>query len=935
MLRTLQSSLCILGTHRGAARSARFLRIFPKQSAASALTKPLERIKIIAAMWMSKPVNRVLEELGVDQALGLSAQEAASRLERHGPNALTGKKPKTIFRLLAEQLRDWLVYVLFAAVVITLFMGEYADAVIIVMVIAINAILGVAQEVKAGKAIEALQKIASPKALVKRSGEVKEIDSSTVVPGDIIILDAGRFVAADIRLVEAANLKIDESGLTGESVPTEKDASLVFEDPNLPVGDRANCAFMSSLVTYGRGVGVVVATGMDTEVGHIAKLIDSEEQTQTPLERRLEDLGKLLGKAAIAVCVVMFIISWLQGRDLPEMFLTAVSLAVASIPEGLAAIVAVVLSIGVTAMSKRNAIIRKLPAVETLGSVNIVCSDKTGTLTQNIMTVSAYFTAQGKVSLGSGTASSGTEAQLLARSMILCSDATYENGKGSGDPTEVALLVFGDAVGVNREALKQSSARMAEAAFDSDRKRMSTLTKDDGRLTIHCKGGLGSVFEVCNQVLVDGNPETLTEVYKQKYTDAADEMSEQALRTLAVAYRSVEIAPSPAEMEKDLILIGFVGMIDPPRTEVKGSVQLAKDAGITTVMITGDHKKTAFAIARELGIADTLDQAVSGRELDGISDEDLGKRVEGFRVFARVSPEHKVRIVRAHKSQGNIVCMTGDGVNDAPSLNAADIGVAMGKVGTDVAKNAADMVLADDNFGTIISAIEQGRNIYNNIRKAVLFLLTSNLGEIVAMFVAIVLGWPIPLLATQLLWINLLTDTLPAVALGMEPGDPDVMKEKPRNPREGFFAHGAGLRAILGGSFIGLVTILAFVYGFRVHGFSPFAKNVPEDVIKYARTMAFMTIISCQLMYSFAFRSPTKSILQIRLLSNRALVVGVAVGLLLQLAILAIPFMRDAFKLQMLDGWGWAVVLGLGLVPLLLNEMGKAILRQRTKARTL
>jgi Ca2+-transporting ATPase len=900
------------------------------------LTELLERSTTTPALWISKPANQILGELGVDPSLGLSDHEAASRLERDGPNAIKGKKPKSIPRLLMAQLRSWLVYVLFAAVVITLFMGEYADAVIIVLVIAINAVLGVVQEVKAGKAIAALQRIASPKALVKRGGTVKEVDSGTVVSGDLIILDAGRLVAADLRLVEAANLKIDESALTGESVPSEKDASLTFEDPNLPVGDRVNCAFMSSLVTYGRGVGVVVATGMGTEVGHIAESIDSEAPSKTPLERRLEALGKLLGKLAIAVCAGMFVISWLQGRDLPEMFLTAVSLAVAAIPEGLAAIVAVVLSIGVTAMSKRKAIIRKLPAVETLGSVNIVCTDKTGTLTQNRMTVTAYFTTKGKVAMDSGNPASGSEAQQLAQSMILCSDATYDNGKGSGDPTEIALLAFGDAVGVDRRALRDSSPRVAEAAFDSGRKRMSTVSGAEGKLTIHCKGALGSVLEVCSRVLVDGMPTTLTEAYRQQYTTAADEMSEQALRTLAVAYRPIEgtsavdSAPVPSEIEKDLILSGLVGMIDPPRIEVKGSVQLAKDAGITTVMITGDHKQTAFAIARELGIADNLDQVVSGRDLDGINDDELGKQVEAYRVFARVSPEHKVRIVRAHKSHGSIVCMTGDGVNDAPSLSAADIGVAMGKAGTDVAKNAADMVLADDNFGTIITAIEQGRNIYNNIRKAVLFLLTSNLGEVVAMFVAIVLGWPAPLLATQLLWINLLTDTLPAVALGMEPGDPDVMKEPPRNPRDGFFAHGAGLRAILGGVLIGIVTMLAFVYGFGAHGFSPFAKGVPDDVISYARTMAFMTIICCQLLYAFAFRSPMKSIVRIGLLSNKALLAGVTLGLLLQLGILGIPFMRSAFKLQQLDGRGWAVVLILGLMPLTLNEIYKGILRLRS-----
>jgi P-type Ca2+ transporter type 2C len=883
---------------------------------------------IFNAMWFSKSAEDVLKELQVDPSLGLSEEEATARLHLYGPNALQGKKPKSIFRMFLAQLKDWLIYVLFAAVIITIFMGEYVDAVIIVLVIIINAVLGVAQEVKAGKAIEALQKMSSPKALVRRGGEVKEIESGKVVPGDILILDAGRFAAADLRLIESANLQMEESTLTGESVPTEKDAALIHDDPQTPLGDRANSAFMSTLVTSGRGVGVAVGTGMNTEVGRIAEILDAEEETQTPLERRLNELGKILGKLAIGICILIFVISWIQGRDLAEIFLTAVSLAVASIPEGLAAIVSVVLSIGVTSMSRRKAIVRRLPAVETLGSVTVVCSDKTGTLTQNKMAVTARFNLEGEMPIEPGQEhAAGPDMVLLAKTMILCSDATYENGKGTGDPTEIALLTLGDALGINRKELMLSNERVAECAFDSDRKRMSTLVQENGRLTVCAKGALGSLLPVSTHVLVQGKAVPLTDAYKAHYIEAAEKMSRQALRTLAAAYKPVDHVLARSEMEKDLTLVGLVGMIDPPRIEVKSSIEQAKSAGITTVVITGDHKNTAFAIAGDLGIVENIGQVMTGQDIDDCTDEELERKIDAYRVFARVSPEHKVRIVHALKSRGNIVAMTGDGVNDAPSLNAADIGIAMGIAGTDVAKSASDLILADDNFATIVSAIEQGRNIYNNIRKSVLFLLTSNLGEVVTMFASILLGWPVPLLATHLLWINLLTDTLPAVALGMDPGDPDVMNEPPRNPREGFFAHGAGGRAVLGGTFVGAVTILAFWYGFSAQGYSPFARAVPEETTAYARTMAFMTIISCQLLYSLAFRNRTKSIFQVGLFSNKFLIGSVVLGLLLQASVVGIPVMRKAFDLQMLDLCGWIMVLAFGAVPLLLNEGNKIILR--------
>ena len=883
-------------------------------------------------MWFTKSNEDVLKELDVDLLQGLSEEEAKIRLEKYGANKLLAKKKKTILQLFIAQLQEWLIYILFAAVVITLFMGEYIDSVIILLVIIVNAVLGVVQEVKAGKAIEALQKMSFPKALVRRNGQVKEIDSENIVPGDIIILDAGRFIAADIRLIESANLQIEESALTGESVPSEKDASLLHPDPKTPLGDRANTAFMSTMVTNGRGIGVVVETGMNTEVGKIANIINTEEKSKTPLEIRLDKLGKTLGKMAIGICVFIFLIALLQGRELVEMFLMSVSLAVAAIPEGLAAIVAVVLSIGVTSMSKKNAIIKKLPAVETLGSVNIICSDKTGTLTQNKMTVQHYFNLEGEIAVERGKENVATEdAKLLAKAMVLSSDATYENGNGTGDPTEIALLLLADDLGIDRKTVNAENKRVDEYSFDSDRKLMSTLNENNGKFTVYTKGAIGNLINISTHVFLNGEIVPITEEHKSKYHDATDAMSNKALRTLGVAFKQVDAAIPASEMEKNLVLIGVVGMIDPPRSEVKESILKAKMAGITTIMITGDHKNTAFAIAKELGIAENIDQAITGQDIEDFPEAEFTEKALGFRVFARVSPEHKVRIVHALKSHGNIVSMTGDGVNDAPSLNAADIGVAMGITGTDVAKGASDMILTDDNFATIVSAIEHGRNIYNNIKKSVIFLLTCNLGEVVTMFAAILIGWEAPLIATQLLWINLITDSFPAVALGMDPGSPDVMKEKPRNSKESFFAGGAGLHLILGGVLIGILTILAFWFGYYEHGYSPFDHTVPAETVEYARTMAFMVLVMCQLFYSLAMRNSSKSIFQIGIFSNKYLVGAILLGIFLQLFVIEIPVMQRAFHLQMLDLGGWVIAISLGLVPLLFNEMLKIVIRARKK----
>ena len=889
-----------------------------------------EEQKTISNNSYSFSVDESLQKLGVNPSKGLSGAEVEKRLQEYGKNKLQEQKRKSILRIFFEQLNDALIYVLFAAVGITFFMGEYTDGIIILIVILINAFLGLFQEVRANNAIDALRNLSHPKAIVKREGKVLEVDSELLVPGDIVMLEAGRYIPADLRLIESANLQIDESALTGESVAAEKDAEAKLGEEYIPLGDRINLAYMSTLVTYGRGVGLVIGTSNQTEVGKIAGFLDTGETEETPLEIRLNHLGKTLGKVAIGICVVIFIISYFQGRDLTEMFLTSVSLAVASIPEGLAAIVAIVLSIGVTKMAKQNAIIKKLPAVETLGSVTIVCSDKTGTLTQNKMTVQEAFTFSDDLISVDDEGENTFEENLLAEAMVLASDATLEEDKQTGDPTEVALLALADQWDMDRKELQSNQPRVDELAFDSDRKMMSTLHNHDSKYILYTKGAVDSLLPNCKYIIQNEELHPITEVHKKQITDAVEAMSTKALRTLAVAFKESESKIEKEEFEKDLVFIGLVGMIDPPRKEVKDSIEKAKEAGVTTIMITGDHGNTAFAIAKELGIAENFDQVTTGKEINAISYEELESHIADYRVFARVSPEHKVNIVKAFKSKGNIVSMTGDGVNDAPSLNAADIGVAMGITGTDVAKNASDMILADDNFSTIIGAIEQGRNIYNNIKKSVVFLLASNLGEVITMLVTIVAGLPVPLLATQLLWINLITDTLPAVALGMDPGDPNVMKEKPRGLNENFFSHGGTQRVIVAGILIGLLTAAAFLIGYFEHGYNPFRDQIPEDIHSYARTMAFLTIIACQLFYSLSFRSESKSIFKVGIFSNKYLVFAIILGFGLQLLVLFVPVLRESFKLQIIGLNDWLKVLGFGLVPLFVNELFKLI---RNKAK--
>ncbi len=882
-------------------------------------------------MWFAKSPSEVLREWQIDPAAGLSGAEAAKRLVSHGKNKLKGKPKKSLFSLFFAQLQDMLIYVLLGAAVITLFIGEYADSVIILLVVLLNAAIGVIQEYKAEKAIAALQQLTTPRTLVRRDGEVREINSEDLVPGDIVLIDAGRYIPADLRLIESANLQIEESALTGESVPSDKDARVLIDDPKVPIGDKINMAFMSTLATYGRGEGIVIATAMDTEIGKIARILDEDNEELTPLQHRLEELGKTLGMLAIGVCVLIFGIALFQGRDMFEMFLTAISLAVAAIPEGLAAIVAIVLAIGVTKMSKINAIVKKLPAVETLGSVNIICSDKTGTLTQNKMTVVKTYTYSTPADLPAGAAlpSLGADGGELLRSLVLCSDATYDNGQSTGDPTEVALVVAGERYGLTKAALNIQHPRVGENPFDSDRKLMSTLNREGESYRVHTKGALDNLLKISTHALVNGQRVPLTPAMKEEYLRMADGMSDAALRVLGAAYKDADRLLEPAEMEMDLTLIGLVGMIDPPRLEVKDSIIKAKMAGITPVMITGDHKNTAVAIAKELGIADSLDQSITGAEIDALSEAEFAERIPRYRVFARVSPEHKVKIVRAFKAQGNIVSMTGDGVNDAPSLKYADIGVAMGITGTDVSKGASDMILTDDNFTTIVHAIEEGRNIYNNIKKAVVFLLSCNLGEVVAIFASILFYWPIPLLPTQILWINLITDSLPAIALGVDPGDSDVMRQQPRNPKESFFDGGTGVRAVLGGTLIGLLTLVAFYLGLAEFGYTLGSHDIPDNVLTNARTMSFVVLAASQLFYSLAMRNPTKSIFQIGLFSNRYLIGAIIAGFFLQFVVISVPVLADAFNVTNLSVQDWGIVFVLALIPLLITELVKFFSRRK------
>ena len=897
-------------------------------------------------MWHDQRVDEVLEELGADAQSGLSEEEVRARRERYGPNLISEGKKKSLIVLFFSQLNSMLIYILFAAAGISAVLGEITDTIIIVCVIFLNALIGVIQESKAEKALEALKRLATPMAVVIRDGRQREIPSEELVPGDVVVIEAGRMVPCDLRLIETAGLRVEESPLTGESLPVDKDAEAVSGRSDIPLGDRRDMAFMSTVAIHGRGVGAAVSTGMDTEIGRIASMLDEDEHELTPLQRRLDLLGRRLGGVILALCALIFMVSMIrplieagviERSHLIELMLTAISLAVAAIPEGLPAIVTIVLALGVQRMVRRNAIVRSLPAVETLGSVNVICSDKTGTLTQNRMTVTRFHVDGGSGDVEDLDPLNEVHAMLL-HCMVLCNDAAYEpgssagdpTGRRAGDPTEIALLEAAYRHGVRKEDLEKLHPRLAEKPFDSNRKLMSTIHAYGGRYAVMTKGALDQLLERCTTVFTMGEQVRLTSSRRQAFLDAADAMAGEALRVLAAAVKltgeepAVDVQltgelPASDGLEENLSLIGIVGMMDPPRLEVKESIERCKKSGIRTVMITGDHRETAMAIARPLAITDDPSQVISGSELDALSDGELAIRARNLRVYARVSPSHKVRIVRALKTQGNIVSMTGDGVNDAPSLQAADIGVAMGITGTDVAKGASDMVLTDDNFTTIVAAIEEGRNIYNNIRKSVLFLLSCNAGEIIAIFLSILLGWPTPLLPLHILWVNLITDTLPALALGMDPGDPRVLEEPPRDPDESLFARGGVVHVIGNGMLIGLITLFAYRYG---------AFRYPGSLV-HARTLAFAVLSLAQLFHAFNLRHMKRSIFGLGLFSNVFLIGALAFGAVLQVSVISVRPFASVFKVYGLGARDWVLVFLLALVPILVNEIVKVIRRIR------
>ncbi|MDW5299907.1 MAG: cation-translocating P-type ATPase [Sedimentibacter sp.] len=874
-------------------------------------------------MYYQKSAEKTCSELKMVQSNGLSKEEAQKRLAKNGPNALIEKKSKTKLQMFLAQLKDTMIYILFAAAAISIFLNEVTDAIIILIVVLINAIIGMVQESKAEAALEALKNLSSPTAMVRRDGKIMEIPANELVEGDVVILEAGRIIPADLRLTQSVNLKIEESALTGESVPVDKDANYIATE-EVGIGDQINMAFSSTSVAYGRGEGVVVYTGMDTEIGKIATLINESSEELTPLQKRLNDLGKVLGIVAIVIVAAMFGIAVFQGRDMIEMLITAISLAVAAIPEGLTAVVTIVLALGVTRMVKVNTIVRKLPAVETLGAVSIVCSDKTGTLTQNKMTVIKVYL--------DGTMKDVKELnyennKIFMNGFVLCNDASTANDSRIGDPTELALLDMGLSVNVTREGLENNYPRINEQSFDSARKLMTTVHKDkDEKVMSYTKGAMDILLGRCNKILVNGEITDITEKDISDINKASAEMAKGALRVLALGIKENDDSAS----EENLTFVGLVGMIDPPRSEAKNSVLEFRNAGIKTIMITGDHKDTALAIAKELGIAEDESQCITGDELNELSQEQLNRRVEDLRVFARVSPEHKVMIVKAFKSNDSIVSMTGDGVNDAPSLKAADIGVAMGITGTDVAKGAADMVLTDDNFSTIEKAVAEGRGIYQNIKKTVLFLLSSNFGEVISMFSAIAIGLASPLQSIHILWINLITDSLPALALGVDPKDKDIMKAKPRDPNESLFARGGLAFTVYNGFMIAALTLGAFLWSpvqhltaasqsINLDGIKLMLLN--PDILMHAQTYAFTTLGISQLFHAIGMRNYDKSLFKMNHFENKAMIGAFAIGLLLQVIVTEIPFLTEVFETIKLSLTEWIDLILLSMVPLLSHEI--------------
>ena len=925
--------------------------------------------------WFNKGISQVEKELQTNIMEGLTEEQVKANYEKYGMNELKQKKKKSLFVKFLEQFKDFMIIVLIIAAIVSgavgIAKGEgITDTIIILIVVVLNAIIGVVQESKAEKSLEALQKLSAHASKVVRNGKVAVVQSRELVPGDVVVLDTGDYVPADLRIVESANLKSQEASLTGESVPVDKNTETI-DDEKVSLGDRTNMLFASSLITYGRGKGIVVETGMNTEVGKIAKIISDTEGTETPLQTKLNKLGKTLGIAALAICIVIFIIGIAYGKDVIDMFMTAVSLAVAAIPEGLAAVSTIVLAIGVQRMVKKNAIIKKLPAVETLGSATVICSDKTGTLTQNKMTVQKVF-VNNEVVEAKDIKAISNELDRLMQVCTLCNDTKIGAERElTGDPTETALIDLGFKINFDvKEVLELK--RVKEIPFDSDRKLMTTVNKVGEKYFVYTKGGIDELLARCNSYIVNGEIKTDLDKYKAEINKYNVDMAKDALRVLAMAYKEMDHEPTDEEMkniENDLIFVGMVGMIDPPREEVKVAVEKCKTAGIKTVMITGDHKITAVAIAKALGILENEDEAITGSELEEMSDEDLTKNIRKYSVYARVSPEHKVRIVKAWQANGEIVAMTGDGVNDAPALKTADIGCAMGIVGTDVSKEAADVILTDDNFATIVSSVEEGRRIYDNILKAIQFLLSSNVGEIIVLFLAILItpwlgstfnidiGLIEVLLPIHILWINLVTDSLPALALAVDPAEDDVMKRKPKK-QKGIFTKGMSFRVVYQGIMIGLLTLAAFIIGIatpeenlptmvkidgtlygveEVENLDEALANGAEYVenqevkVEIGQTMAFMVLAFSELVHVFNIRNNKKSVFKTHPFNNKMLLLAIGASAALMLIILLVPALRHIFSIPILPMGNLIETILLIIAPLVIVEIFKLLKINTTK----
>lgn len=870
-------------------------------------------------------VTEALQKLEVNVFSGLTSGEAKKRSEQYGENRLEGGKEKTILQMMLEQLKDFLVIILMIAAVISIVLGEALEGIIILAIVVLNTILGVYQENKASNALKALKEMASPHAKVLRDGQIIEVASCDVVPGDIAILEAGDYIPADLRLIETVNLKIDEAALTGESVPVEKDAEVVLEG-DASLGDRINSAYMGTVITYGRGKGVITDIGMQTQMGNIADMLNETPDESTPLQKKLDSLGKLLGIVCLVICGVIFLLGLWHGMELFDIFMTSVSLAVAAIPEGLTVVVTVVLAMGMQKMVKCNAIIKRLSAVETLGSTTVICSDKTGTLTQNKMTIQKLYDAE-KVYTVSGSGYSpvgeikdkagniaGEAVRKLIEGGLLCNDSIYNPKKETiiGDPTEGAMVVLAHKCGIEKVKWENQYPRIQEIPFDSDRKLMSTFHNINDEIVMYTKGAPDELLRRCVAVEIAGKNETLTDQMREEILAKNQEFAESALRVIGVAYRIVDRVNTSLEAENDLIFIGLLGMIDPPREEAKDAIDVCKTAGIQVKMITGDHKITASAIGEQLGIV--TDGTIEGREISEMTEEQLRECVKNTNVFARVSPEHKVRLVDAVRANGNIAAMTGDGVNDAPSLKHADIGVAMGITGTDVSKEAADMILTDDNFASIVRAVAEGRTIYSNIRKVVGFLLSCNIGEILVILFAMLSNLPVPLVAIQLLSINLITDAFPAFALGMEKEEPGVMKKHPRDPAEPIVDKKMAVAVIIQSVALALGTLGSFVYGYYVH-----------DSLDVARSACFFTLVLGELLRAYSARSESISVFHMHVLENSYLNKCVLVSMLFMIASIYIPILNPVFSTVPLSFDEMAMALIFAFLPMLGGEAAKLI----------